>query len=194
MSSFIAYLSRLKYVYRWGLKRNTAIENDMEHSYMAAVISHMLAVSTNVRYSGSLDIGKVTLLAVFHDSSEVLTGDMPTPIKHFDRNIYEAYTKMEEHAANKLLGILPEDLRPSFSGLLKPDKDADEWKVVKAADRIAAYIKCMEEIKAGNREFEQALEEVGSDLKNNKLPAVADFMTEFAPSFTMTLDQLSNNV
>ena len=190
MSSFMAYISRLKHVYRWGLMRSTALENGMEHSCMTAAVAHMLATISNARHGGGLDPGKITMLAVFHDAPEVLTGDLPTPIKYFDPDIYAAYSGMEEFAAERLLGILPEDLRASYAEVLKPDKTSDEWRVVKAADRIAAYLKCVEELKAGNREFEKAHEEIGNELKTSGLPAVADFLNEFAPAFAMTLDQL----
>jgi len=190
MSSFLAYLSRLRHVYRWGLMRNTALENTMEHSYMVAVIAHTLAAITNTRHNGALDYGKTALYALYHDVTEVLTGDLPTPVKYFDKDIRDAYAHMETFASEKLLSIIPEDLRPQFTGLVTPDTDTEEWRVVKAADRIAAYLKCVEELKAGNNEFKQAHDEIGAALATCG-PAVSDFLTEFAPSFSMTLDQLN---
>ena len=186
----MAYLSRLKHVYRWGLMRSTALENGMEHSYMTCVIAYMLAVITNIRHGGSIDAEKITLFAVFHDAPEVLTGDLPAPVKYFDPEIYAAYSHMEEFAAERLIGLIPEDLREPFASVIKPDKNSEEWKFVKAADRIAAYLKCAEELKTGNNEFVKAYEEIGNDLKKSELPAVADFLNEFAPAFSMTLDQL----
>ena len=190
MSSFMAYISRLRHVYRWGLMRNTALENGMEHSYMTCVIAHTLAAVTNARYGGSLDYGKVALYALFHDAPEVLTGDLPTPVKYFDPDIYAAYSRMEEYAADRLLSIIPEDLREQYSNLIKPDRESAEWKVVKTADRVAAHLKCVEELRAGNREFEKAYEETKKSAEGSGLPAADDFMREFAPAFSMTLDQL----
>ena len=174
--------------------RSTALENVMEHSYMTSVIAYTLAVITNIRYGGGFDAEKAALLAIFHDAPEVFTGDLPSPIKYFDPDIYEAYSNMEVFAADKLLGILPDDVRQSFSGVLKPDQETNEWKTVKAADRIAAYLKCAEELKSGNREFEKAYEEIENDIKKEKMPAVKDFMDEYAPAFFMTLDQIGQKV
>jgi len=190
MSSFMAYISRLRHVYRWGLMRSASLENVMEHSYMTAVVAHMLAVITNVRYGGALDLGKTAQLAVYHDAPEVLTGDLPAPVKYFDPDIRAAYSHMEEFAARRLLEIVPDDLRRSFEAVLEPDRDTGEWKIVKAADRIAAYLKCAEELRLNNREFEKAYEEIGNDLSRSELPAVGDFLSEFAPAFSVTLDQL----
>ena len=189
MSSFMAYLSRLKYVGRWGLMRNTAQENGMEHSYMAAAIAHMLGVITN-EGGGALDLGKIVLYSLYHDAAEVLTGDLPTPVKYFDPDIYKAYSNMEEFAADALLNLLPENLREPYSSVMKPDKTSEEWKIVKAADRISAYLKCVEEIRSGNMEFTKAHEQIEKNLRNCEIPAVAVFLEEFAPAFSMTLDQL----
>jgi len=186
----LAYLSRLKYTYRWGLMRSAAPENTMEHTYMVSVVAHTLAAMANTRHGGNLNIQKVALYALFHDSTEALTGDLPTPVKYFDEGIRSAYANMEAFASEKLLGLIPEDLKPSFDYLLKPDKDSDEWKTVKAADRLSAYLKCVEELKTGNREFALAYEEIGAELKQSENRAVQDFLAEFAPPFAMTLDQL----
>ena len=190
MSSFLAYLSRLKYTYRWGLMRSAAPENTMEHTYMVSVIAHTLAAIANTRHGGNLDIEKVALYALFHDATEALTGDLPTPVKYFDEGIRSAYANMEAFASEKLLGLIPADLQPSFEHILKPDKNSDEWKTVKAADRMSAYLKCVEELKTGNTEFAQAHEEIGAELNISENKAVRDFLTEFAPPFAMTLDQL----
>lgn len=190
MSSFLAHLSRMKYVNRWGLMRNTVMENDMEHSYMVSIIAHMLAVITNERYKGNVNIEKIILMAVYHEASEVMTGDLPTPVKYFDEEIYQAYSKIESRANDKLISVLPEDLQSHFSSLLKPDKDTDEWSIVKDADRIAAYIKCMEELKVGNTEFTTAKNNLAERIKSSKFPAVDDFMKEFVPSFGLTLEEL----
>jgi 5'-deoxynucleotidase len=190
MSSYMAYISRMKHIYRWGLKRNIALENDLEHSYMVTAIAHMLAVITNTRYAGTLDCGQVALLAMYHDAPEVLTGDLPTPVKYFDPEIRTAYARVEELAREKLVELLPADLREAFAGILKPDMAAEEWGLVKAADHIAAYLKCAEEIKLGNLEFIHALADTKSRVENSPYPAVADFMREFAPSFGMTVDEM----
>lgn len=190
---FFAYLNRMKYINRWALMRNTRAENDMEHAFQTAMIAHALAVIGNVRYKKRYDAGLVAELAMYHDGSEVITGDLPTPVKHNNPAIREEYGKLEEVAKDKLLSMLPPDLAPAYTPLIKHDTATPEWRLVKAADRISAYIKCIEEKKAGNLEFENASYTVRRSIEKIDLPEVADFMRECVPGFGMTLDEISGS-
>ena len=191
MNPFFAYLNRLKLIQRWGLMRNTIPENDMEHSMQCAMIAHALAVLANTRHGGTLDPQKVTTLALYHDVGEVLTGDLPTPVKYKNAEIKKAYKTIEAMANQQLLQMLPADLRDAYTPYLTPDKDVYEWKLVKAADRICAYIKCVEEKKAGNMEFIQAQASIEKSISDLEMPEVKDFMTEFVPAYELTLDEMS---
>ncbi len=188
---FFAYISRMKYINRWGLMRNTIPENDMEHALQTAMIAHALAVLANTRYGGQYNEGQVMALALYHDASEVITGDLPTPVKHNNPMIHQEYAKLETIANDKLLSMLPSDIRPSYEPLIQHDETTAEWRLVKAADRICAYIKCLEEKKAGNQEFENAAYSVRSSIDKIDLPEVRDFMRECVPGFSMTLDEIS---
>lgn len=190
-SHFLAYMSRMKHILRWGLMRNTRSENDQEHSLQVAMIAHTLAVMTNVRHGGRLDVGRVVTLAVYHEAPEVITGDLATPIKYFNPDIRSAFKQIEHLAAKRLQGYLPEDLQPEFAGLLFPDEGSEEWLLVKAADKLSAYLKCLEELSAGNTEFQRAAQAILREIEEMKQPAVAEFMQEFAPSFQLTLDELN---
>lgn len=190
---FFAYIARMKYIQRWGLMRNTVPENDMEHAMEAAMVAHAVALMGNSRYGRQYNAEYVMALALYHDSCEVITGDMPTPIKHHNPAIRQEYNKLEEVAGNRLLSMLPPDLRPSYEKLVFQDESTPEWRLVKAADRICAYIKCLEERKAGNQEFEQARKTVKTSIDAIDLPEVQDFMKECVPGFTMTLDELSED-
>ena len=191
MSHFFAYMSRMKLILRWGLMRNTHQENDQEHSLQVAMIAHALAVIDRVRYGGDVDANHVLSLAVYHDASEVITGDLATPIKYFNPEIRQAFSSVEKVAAEKLVAMLPEDLQASYQPLLLPDEDTPAWRIVKAADRISAYLKCVEEEKAGNKEFEKAKISILASIQELGMPAVADFMREFVPSFELTVDELN---
>ncbi len=188
---FFAYLSRMRFIRRWGLMRNTWPENDMEHAMQAAMIAHAIALIGNERHKKAYDAEHVMALALYHDSSEVITGDLPTPVKHSNPSIRAEYGKIEGLAARRLLAMLPADLVRHYEPLVSADKSSAEWRVVKAADRICAFIKCLEEIKAGNREFMEAQAGIESSIHAIDLPEVQDFMREFAPGFGMTLDQIS---
>jgi len=190
-SHFFAYMARMKLITRWGLMRNTRPENDAEHTAQAAMIAHALAALQNTRHKGKLDAGFVASLALYHDAGEVITGDLATPIKYFNPLIKEAFHRIEDVASRKLLDMLPADLHPAYSPLLAPDMTALAWKLVKAADRIAAYAKCVEEIKAGNSEFALAAESILKSIEAIDIPAVRDFMDEFAPSYALSLDELN---
>ena len=189
--SFFAYLSRLKLISRWSLMRNTQPENDAEHSLQVAMIAHAIAVIGRDRYGRDTDPEHVLSLAVYHDATEVMTGDLPTPVKYHNDELRSAYHRLEGVAADRLLDLLPEDLRPAFTPCLKQEKGYDR-DIVKAADRISAYIKCLEEKRAGNREFDYAAENVRKSLDAVTLPEVHDFLREFLPAFEMTLDELNH--
>lgn len=188
---FFAYISRMKFIQRWGLMRNTMPENDMEHALQTGLIAHAMAVMGNRRYGRNYQPEYVLALAVYHDSCEVITGDLPTPIKHHNPAIKQEYNKLEDVAAQRLLGMLPPDLRDYYDPLIAHDESTPEWRLVKAADRICAYIKCLEEKKAGNLEFEQARRTVKKTIDQIDLPEVQDFMCECVPGFSLTLDEIS---
>lgn len=191
MNPFFAYLNRLKLIQRWGLMRNAIPENDMEHSMQCAMIAHALAVLARDRYHREIDPQTAATLAMYHDVGEVLTGDLPTPVKYKNEAIKKAYKTIEAMANKQLIGMLPADLRPAYSPYLMPDHDTYEWKLVKAADRICAYIKCVEEKKAGNMEFLQAQTAIEKSISALDMPEVKDFMREFAPAYELTLDEVS---
>ncbi len=188
---FFAYLSRLKLISRWSLMRNTQPENDAEHSLQVAMIAHAIAVIARDRYHKEVDPEHVLSLAVYHDATEVMTGDLPTPVKYHSEELRGAYKRLEDLSADRLLTLLPRDLQPAFSPYLKQEKGYAHT-LVKAADRISAYIKCMEEKRAGNREFDYAAENVRQSLEALDLPEVKDFLRDFLPAFDMTLDELNH--
>lgn len=191
MNHFFAYLSRLNHIFRWSLMRNTFPENVAEHTAQVAFIAHGIATIGNARYGRGYDIGYITQLALFHDAGEVLTGDLATPIKYQNKEIKAAYKQVEEGAAKRLVAMLPDDLQGAYEGLLAPCEDQAAWRVTKAADRIAAYTKCLEELKAGNREFEKAAQSIEKSIRKIELAEVGDFMREFVPSFALSLDELN---
>jgi len=188
---FFAYMNRMKYIRRWGLMRNTQVENDMEHSLQTAMIAHAIALIGNKRFGRSYDAEHIMALAVYHDASEVITGDLPTPVKYKSPEIQDAYRDLETHARKRLLHMLPEDMQSSFADCITPDETTYEWKLVKAADRISAYLKCIEEEKMGNRDFAQAKATIQDSISQNPLPEVQDFMRDFVPSFSLSPDELS---
>ena len=191
MNHFFAYLDRLKLIRRWGLMRNTVPENDMEHSMQTALIAHGLAVLGKTRHQRDIDPEHVVMLALYHDVSEVITGDLPTPVKYKSPEIQGAYRDLEEHARERLLNMLPEDMQPAFRTYITPDESTYEWRLVKAADRISAYLKCVEEEKMGNRDFAHARLSIQDSINQNTLPEVHEFMREFVPSFSLSPDELS---
>ena len=173
---FFAYMNRMKYIRRWGLMRNTKVENDMEHSLQTALIAHGIALLGNKRFGRAYDAEHIMALAVYHDASEVITGDLPTPIKHNNPIIKDEYHRLESIANQRLLSTLPDDLRDEYAALIDTDETTAEWKIVKAADRISAYIKCVEERKAGNREFIEAEMSTLAAIRATPLPEVHAFM------------------
>ena len=188
---FFAYLSRLRLIHRWSLMRNTVPENDAEHSLQVAMIAHAIAIIARDRYGKDVDPEHVLSLAVYHDATEVMTGDLPTPVKYHSDELRGAYRRLEELSADRLLALLPEDLQPAYNPYMK-QASGYEHTLVKAADRISACIKCMEEQRAGNREFDYAAENIRDSIASIDLPEVKDFLTDFLPAFDMTLDELNH--
>ena len=191
-SSFFAMISRIKYIDRWALMRNTRSENISEHSQEVAVLAHALCVIGNKRLGKSLNADRAAVIALYHDAAEIITGDMPTPVKYYDTAIREAYRRIEDDAACKLLQLLPDDLREEFERVLLPEQTEDGYLLllIKAADKLSALIKCLEEEKAGNREFVKAEKAARDKLVLMKLPEVDIFLEEFIPAYACTLDEL----
>ena len=188
-SHFFAYIARMRNITRWALMRNTFSENVQEHSHMVAVLAHALAVIRNRVYGGSVDAGAVAAAALYHDASEILTGDMPTPIKYYNPEIKKSYHEVERVACERLLDMLPPALRGEYAPLLRCE-DEEIRALVKAADKLSAYIKCVEELKAGNLEFRRAAEQTRQALAGMALPELDYFMEYCMESFSMTLDEL----
>ena len=192
-SHFLAYLSRLKWIGRWGLKRNTSQENVVEHSWEVAVIAHLLATLRNVRHGGNVDADAVAVAALFHDASEVLTGDLPSPVKYHSPEITRAYKAIEQQAQQELLRQLPADLQDAYAPLLLDSRlSPDCHELIKAADILAALLKCRYEMRAGNAEFATALADIAqrAEAMAARLPEVRAFLDEFEPAFDLTLDEL----
>ena len=187
---FFAYVSRLRYIRRWGLMRSVMPENDAEHSLQVAMIAHAIAIIGRDTYGREVNPEHVLALGVYHDVSEVITGDMPTPVKYQTDELRKSYKDVERMANERLLSMLPEELRAAYVSYLSVPEDYDR-QVVKAADSISAYLKCLEEKRAGNREFDAAGESLRSSLAEIALPEVQDFIREFIPSFELSLDELN---
>lgn len=189
--NFYALAARMKYINRWGLMRNTEKENVKEHSLDVAIIAHALAVINNAIFGGNVDAGRTALIAIYHDMSEIITGDMPTPIKYNNSGIKSAYKEIETEANRRLLERLPDEIRPAYEDVFFPDK-ADEYivKLVKAADKLSAYVKCIEEESAGNREFDRAKAATEKAIEKMDLPEVKYFMETFIPAYYLTLDEI----
>lgn len=188
-SHFFAYISRMRFIQRWALMRNTAPENVQEHSHQVAVLAHALAVLRSEKFGGHVDPGAVAVAALYHDASEILTGDMPTPIKYDNPAIRTAYKDVEAVAEHKLLNMLPEELRGVYAPILTVE-DPEIEALVKAADKLSAYIKCVEELKAGNNEFREAAAQTRKALESYGMPEVESFLETFMDSFSLTLDEL----
>ena len=190
-SSFYALVLRMKHIDRWGLMRNTFSDNLAEHSLDTAVLAHALCLIGNEYFGKELDAERCAVLALFHDAGEIITGDMPTPIKYRSEALRSRYRVVEESAEAELVSRLPEKLRPHYSAIFSMEEDAGLRPYVKAADKLSAYLKCLEELKAGNTEFRKAKEQTYAALLQNPLPALRCFMEEFLPGFELTLDELS---
>ena len=193
-SNFFATVARMKYIERWALMRNTRPETLSEHTLEVSMIAHALCVIGNVRYGKQLDANHAAMVGVYHDVSVFITGDMPTPIKYYNPSIKEAFKSIEDEANNKLLAQLPEDIKAEYQSIFfKDETHAYEWKLVKAADKLSAMIKCLEEEKTGNREFVKAKEATETSLRKLacELPEVADFMKACLPAYSKTTDELN---
>ena len=192
--SFFSFLFRMKYIDRWALMRNTYAENLSTHSFEVAALAHMLALIGNRRFGRNYDPDRAAVLGLYHDMPEILTGDLPTPVKYFSLQTAVAYASVESAASEKLLRALPEDFRDDFKAIFYQQAEDDALRqLVKAADKLAAYLKCIEERRAGNTEFSKAEESTRAKLDALPLPEVRIFMEEFLPAFSMTLDQISNH-
>ncbi len=187
--SFFALMSRMRYIARWGLMRNSLPENIQEHSHMVAILAHSLAAIGRDVFGKDTKPEHCATAALYHDASEILTGDLPTPIKYHNPTIRDSYKEIERLASEKLLGFLPEELKASFAPLLTQE-DGETGPYVKAADKLSAYIKCIEERKAGNNEFLSAEAQILALLRENPLPELHYFMEHFIPAFERTLDEL----
>lgn len=191
-SNFYAMMSRMKYINRWGLMNNTKYENLSEHSLQVAMIAHCLVLIHNKRFGGSLNAERAGILAIFHDTTEIITGDMPTPIKYFNNTIKDAYKDIENCAADKLCSLLPDDFRDDIKNIIKQNgkEDTELKKYVKAADRFSALIKCIEELRMGNEEFRQAKNGIEKSIEEMNMPEADVFTNEFLPAFWLSLDEM----
>ena len=192
-NSFFALVSRMRYISRWGLMRNSLPENVQEHSHMVAVIAHALAVIRRDVFGGDSDPNLVAAAALYHDASEIFTGDLPAPIKYLNPDILLAYKQVEQVATDKLLSLLPGPMQAAYRPLLS-EVDEEVYQLIKAADRLSAYIKCLEELRAGNDEFQAAEKAVLRSIQESPLPEVAYFIEHCVPAFTLTLDELDLSV
>lgn len=199
-NAFYAMLSRMRYINRWSLMRNTRTENIEEHSLQVAVIAHAIALIRSRIFTSEgrtvLSPERIAMLALYHDADEILVGDMPTPVKYLNKDIESVFKNIEKEAAGKLAAMLPEELREDYMSLLLPDISdpliAEEMRIVKAADKISALIKCVEEEKAGNSEFIPASRKLQETISSIDLPEVKYFMDNFFPAYSLTLDELEN--
>ena len=189
MNHFFAYIARMRFINRWALMRNSYTENIQEHSHQVAVLAHALAVIGNEYFGQQTDAGQVAVAALYHDASEILTGDLPTPIKYYNPAIRDAYKQVESIACDKLVRMLPPELQPAYDEILQP-VDPRVEQLVKAADKLSAHIKCIEELKAGNQEFESAAEQTRKALDEMHSPELDWFMAHCLDSFRLNLDQL----
>ncbi len=188
--NFFAVISRMKYINRWALMRNTIQENLSEHSLETAYIAHVLAIMRNKRHGGNVDPQRCALLAMYHDCTEIITGDLPTPIKYYNPEIRDAYGEIEENAKNKLLSYLPDDLKDEYEPLFVPTENEKElWQLVKAADKISALIKCIDERNMGNIDFKRAEESTLKAIKKLNCTEANEFLEEFLPAYGLTLDE-----
>lgn len=187
---FFAMMSRMKFIDRWGLMRNTTKENDSEHSLEVAMIAHSLGVISNTYFNGNVNVERLALMGMFHDATEIITGDMPTPVKYYNPIIREAYKDLENAAKETLIEGLPEELKDTYRPLLgETEEEKDLWRYVKAADKISAYIKCIDEQRMGNSDFAKAEETIFEKIKSLNMPEADMFMEKFIPAYMLTLDE-----
>ncbi|ERM08954.1 5'-nucleotidase [Pantoea agglomerans Tx10] len=193
-SHFFAHLSRLKLINRWPLMRNVRTENVSEHSLQVAMVAHALAVIKNLKFNGSLNADHIAMLALYHDASEVLTGDLPTPVKYYNTQIAHEYKKIEKIAQQKLIEMLPEEFQAIYRPLIDEHLHSEEEQaVVKQADALCAYVKCLEELSAGNNEFLLAKARLEKTLALRRSPEMDYFVEVFIPSFSLSLDEISQD-
>lgn len=190
MYKFFAFLDRMKYIKRWSLMRSVRDENIMEHTEQVTVIAHALAVIKNKMFGGTVDEKKVLLYSLYHETGEVITGDLPTPIKYFNREINSAYKDLERNASIKLLEMLPPEIKGEYTACVLPDTTEYEYTLCKAADKISAYLKCVEEVKAGNSEFKKAKTSLKKILIGYENEEVKYFIENILPAYELTLDEL----
>ena len=191
MSSFFAFLKRMRFINRWSLMRNTEIENIQEHSLEVAMVAHNLAALKNEYFGGNLDVNKVAVIAMYHEVSEIFTGDMPTPIKYFDPKLRSLYGEVETLAQEKTLSTLPKRLQAVYKPYIVDAETLPEWPIVKAADTLSAYMKCVNELHAGNDEFKEAHDTILAKLESLNMPEVDMFIEEYVPALSQSLDQLN---
>ena len=190
-NGFFAMMSRMRNITRWGLMRNNIRENLTEHSFDTAVTAHALALIGRERFGRDVDPGQIAAVALFHDASEIVTGDLPTPVKYNNPEICSAYKSIEHAAADRLLDMLPGELRPHYRVLFAFETENPElYRYVKAADKISAYIKCVEELRGGNDEFRRAAIQTREAIHRMEMPEAEYYMEQFAPAFSLSLDEL----
>ena len=190
MFHFFAFIDRMRYIRRWGLMRSTIPETLTEHAHQTAMIAHALVLIENRQFGADLNPDRAAVLALYHDASETITGDLPTPIKYYNQGIHGAYKELEKHACEKLVATLPEEMQGAIAPYVLADEASVEYKLVKAADRLAAYVKCLEELRSGNSEFSKAKKSIEEDLHARNMPEVEYFFEHFIPSYQLTLDEL----
>ncbi len=192
-NNFFAMISRMKYINRWSLMRNTVSENLSEHSLEVAFIAHLLCVIRNKRFGGNVNAERAALIAMYHDTTEIITGDLPTPVKYYNKDIRSIYGDIEKNAADKLLSQLPDDLKGEYESIISGGDDEEIKSLVKAADKISALIKCIEERRMGNKDFLQAEEATLNSIKKMKIKEADVFLDEFLTGYGLTLDELTKN-
>lgn len=188
---FFAYMHRMKNIKRWNLMRNTREENVQEHSHAVSVIAHALCIIKNSVFGGNVSEKDVLACAIYHEAGEVITGDLPTPIKYFNADIKNSYKEIEKFAEKTLIDMLPEEIKGGVAPYVLGQVPAEVKKIVKAADRLSAYIKCVEEKKSGNSEFEKASARIMERIKSMEMPEVEYFIEKFLPGYEMALDELN---
>lgn len=191
MYSFFAMMARMKYIERWALMRNANQENISEHSLEVAILAHGLAIIANERCGKNLDVNQIAVMGLYHDANEIITGDMPTPVKYYDEDIKEAYKRVEDVASWTMLNKLPDYMKKYYEPVFfQKEASQYQWKIVKAADKLSALIKCREELRTGNQEFRTAEKTTLQALKKMNMEELEIFMNEFLPAYDLTLDEL----
>ena len=190
--NFFAYMARMKFIRRWGLMKSVTEENIAEHSAQVAQLAHALALIRNKKFGGQLNADRIATMALYHETSEVMTGDLPTPIKYYNEDIRKSYKDIEHTANERLIAMLPEEFRQDYREVIEIDAGSDEHLIIKAADKLSAYIKCVEELNSGNREFAMAEKSLRAEVeKYRRLPEVDWFCDAYLDSFSKTLDELN---